>query len=344
MSNNNNRRRLFYLDALRFFAILAVLLLHCIDSVTASLHFYGTDSWYISVVLNEITRTGVPLFLMISGYLMLSDRKSEDIPFFYAKRLPRLLIPLLSWCVIYYLYNGYRGDPVSVRGFLGMLINNGTTYHMWFVYTLFAIYLITPFLKRLVNSLSSRQLLLLIAIITFPTTVRPFLNTVTPVYIYLFEPLAEGYLGYFLLGYLLGKADMSKLIRALVIFGGAIGCAVGIAGNLMLCSEEGLNLFFNGGYTVNHYLFAAGLFVLARTADEKFPIPDAVKSVTAKLSDSSFGIYWIHVLVLTVMEDHVILNASPIVVAGIQFVAVSTVSTLFALAVSYVKPLRKLLM
>lgn len=42
-------------------------------------------------------------------------------------------------------------------------------------------------------------------IILFPTTLRPILNQLLPVDLYFFDPLMEGYVGYFLLGYLLGK-------------------------------------------------------------------------------------------------------------------------------------------
>jgi len=340
----NNKRRLFYLDFLRVFAILSVVLLHCIDSLIVTLPFFGTTSWKISIVLNEITRTGVPLFLMISGYLMLSDKKSEELSYFYKKRLPRLLIPLVLWCIIYYVFNAYRGDPASVRGFFDMLINNGTSYHMWFVYTLISFYLVTPFLKKLVDSITAKQLLLLILIIVFPTTIRPFINTVTPIYIYLFEPIAQGYLGYFLLGYLLGKTELTKPIRAAVIAGGCVGCVIGIAGNCLLSSPEALNLFFNGGYTVNHYLFASGLFMLAKTVTENIDIPAKLSRAAAKLSDISFGVYWIHVLILTLLEDHLILDLSPIGVAAVQFIIVSTVSCAVMFGLSFVKPLKKLLM
>lgn len=341
---SKNGKREFYLDLLRVFAIFAVVLLHCIDSIVVMLPWFNTSSWRIAIVLNEITRTGVPLFLMISGYLMLSDSRSADFSFFYKKRLPRLLIPLAVWCVIYYIFNGLRGDPMSVRGFIDMLINNGTSYHMWFVYTLFSIYLITPFLKKLTAVITLRQLFILIVIITFPTTLRPLVNTVAPIYIFLFNPLAEGYLGYFLLGYLLGKADLSRIMRILIIAGGALGCALGIFGNITLSSPEGLNLFFNGGYTLNHYLFAAGLFVLARTLDQRFDVPKALRTVMAKLSDSSFGIYWLHVLALTLVEEHLALNLSPIAVAGIQFATVAVGCTALMILLSFIKPLRRIIM
>ena len=75
---------------------------------------------------------------------------------------------------------------------------------MWFVYTMMGIYLAAPFLKRITDACTGRQLSLLLLLIIFPTSIRPLLNTVLPVYIYLFDPILEGYLGFFLMGYLLG--------------------------------------------------------------------------------------------------------------------------------------------
>lgn len=334
------KKRCFYLDLLRIWAILCVVLLHCITGIMSSPALRGSASWAVSIVLNELVRTGVPLFLMISGYLMLSAEKSAEIGWFYKKRLPRLLIPLGVWNIIYYVFYAFRGGDTSVGGFFAAVANNGTAYHMWFVYTLFAIYLITPFLKKLADTLTDRQLLLLITIILFPCTLRPFINTVAPVYIYLFEPLAEGYLGYFLLGYLLGRAKLSFRVRIPIIIGGMVGLFIGVFANF----NSPDTLPFNQGYSINHYLLAAALFCMARTLDEHINIPCLVCKAFAKISDISFGIYWLHVIAITLFCENIAVDTSPIVSSTICFVAVTVICGAIMLAVSYVKPLKKLIM
>ena len=66
------RQRAAYLDFLRCFAIFSVLLLHTLVPVVTNTGVYGAPSWKLCVALDALTRVGVPLFFMLSGYLMLS--------------------------------------------------------------------------------------------------------------------------------------------------------------------------------------------------------------------------------------------------------------------------------
>ena len=130
------------------------------------------------------------------------------------------MIPLTVWSIIYYVAEAcYRQHPTDLHDFLSRFLNQGVTYHMWFVYTLLGIYLLCPVLKRMVDQCTLRQLVFLWVLILFPTTLRPILNHILPVYIHLFNPLLEGYIGYFLLGYLLGGAEFPKASRVLIYLG-----------------------------------------------------------------------------------------------------------------------------
>ena len=259
------RPRLFYLALLRVWAIIAVVLLHAITPILSHVGYFGSRSWYTSVFLNEFARTGVPLFLMISGSLLLSDKRSTDLPRFYKKRLPRLLIPLLCWHTIYYIYYACTGAAeAGVSSYFSQLFGSGSAYHMWFVYSLLGIYLITPFLKRIADSCSPKALCVLLLILLFPGTLRPLWNMTTGFYVFLFDPLMECYLGYFLAGYLLANIRITRLVRVLYPLCGIGGFLLGFVGNLRASSAEALSYPFNGGYTLNHYLLAGALFLLAR--------------------------------------------------------------------------------
>lgn len=198
-------RRIPYLDFIRCLAIILVITLHAMTPILTNTAFYQTKSWYFCMLVDPLNRAGVPLFFMISGYLMLSRPSTEQTVKFYKKNLPKLIIPLVSWNLIYCIVANFRDNlRINPTTFLQQLLNQGASYHMWFVYTLLGIYLICPFLRRIIVNCTFKELSLLIGIILFPTTIRPFLNIVQPIYIYLFDPLMEGYLGYFLLGYCLG--------------------------------------------------------------------------------------------------------------------------------------------
>lgn len=216
------KKREYYLDLARCTAILLVIGLHVIAPHITTPAYYGTRMWLAWVVSNEAFRAGVPLFFMISGYLMLSAPAAGTAFDFYKKRLPRLLLPLVCWNVVYTCWNAsLEGRPPALRELLDNLINNGSAYHMWFIYTLLGIYLLTPFLQRIVRGSSRGELLVLLAIVMFPGALRTIINTFLPVSVYLFEPLMEGYVGYFLLGYLLGTRQFSGRQRAVFYL---LGC------------------------------------------------------------------------------------------------------------------------
>ncbi len=339
------KQRILYLDLLRAWAIPCVVLLHCLNPIIVHAGYYGSTSWNLSLFANEWTRCGVPLFLMISGCLMLSDERTSDVLGFYKKRLPRLLIPLLTWHTVYYFYFALRdGGELSIRNYLGGLFNNGSAYHMWFVYSLLGIYLITPFLKRIVDGCSMKQLGILLLILMFPGTLRPLWNIATGFYVYLFDPLMECYLGYYLFGYMLSKIRITPLLRVLYAIGGVGGFLLGFFGNLKNCSSEGVTYLFNGGYTLNHYLLAGALFLLARDLTENRTAPAWLTKSAAVLSDTAFGVYWIHILLLETFQRLITPDAAPIIPCALNFLAVMVSAELIMFCISKVKPLKKLLM
>ncbi len=339
-------RRVCYLDFLRILAIFFVIILHAENPFLTNVSLYGSTSWYLCILQNEFNRIGVPLFFMISGYLLLNSDSTLDIASFYRKRFGKLLPPLLVWNLIYAVYYAVQaGTAFRLVEFLKRLINNGNAYHMWFVYTLLGIYLITPFLKRIVDASTFRQQQLLLLIILFPCTIRPFINTVTPAYLYLFDPLMEGYIGYFLLGYLLGTHSFSPKSRILIYLGGAAGFSFGVLGNVFTSGPEACPLPFNMGYSINHYLCAAAVFVLVRSIFQRNQNRLCkLEKPLARISDLIFGVYWVHVLILDqvvkLASDRISIAAT---LAG-ESVLTILLSLFFAFVISHIPALRRALM
>ncbi len=339
------KKRIFYLDLLRVWAILSVVLLHCIMPILTRGDLYSRTSWYISLVLNEICRAGVPLFLMISGALLLGDARSAEIGTFYKKRLPRLLVPLFVWHTLYYILHAvFRDGGWGVRSYFSSLFGSGSAYHMWFVYALLGIYLITPFLKRITDGCTIGQLALLLAIVSFPGAIRPLWNMTADASVYLFDPLMEPYLAYFLLGYLLSRIRLAGWMLPVSLLFAAGGLSLGIFGNLSVCTPETMELPFNGGYMLNHLLLAGAIFLLARLLTENIRIYKTAVAACARLSDTSFGVYWIHVLLLGAARELLSLHVGPLVQGVLYFAAVTVSAWALMIPLSYVKPLKKWIM
>ena len=161
-------------------------------------------------------------------------------------------------------------------------------------------------------------------------------------YIHLFGPLMEGYLGYFLLGYWLGGRKLTPRARRLLYVLGAAAYLIAALGNLRQASPQSILLPFNGGYRLHHYFTAAAVFVLVRTFFENHAKAEAALSAPlAWLSNRVFGIYWVHVLVLEAVTRTAGAQMSILMFVGVRLGLTVLISLLFAAVVSKIPVLRR---
>ena len=146
----------------------------------------------------------------------------------------------------------------------------------------------------------------------FPGAIRPLLNLSTPLAIHLFDPLLEGYLGYVILGYFLSRIPLSRLTAWAIPFLGLGGFALGVLQNYFRSSSAGLDLYFNGGYNLNHYLFAAAIFLAARYLH----LPDAprLERLLHRISGLTYTVYLAHVMVLALLAKLLPIAYMPLMV------------------------------
>jgi surface polysaccharide O-acyltransferase-like enzyme len=135
----------------RILAIFAVIFLHVAAGVVST-EPIGSHNWWIANFFDSLSRWCVPVFVMISGALLLNPKKQENLSEFYAKRISRILIPLISWTIIYciwvYLGGVVKNDPVSMTFLLQSVLQGNPYYHMWFLYMIIFMYLFTPFFSK----------------------------------------------------------------------------------------------------------------------------------------------------------------------------------------------------
>lgn len=122
-----------WIDALKFFAIFLVLWGHCIQ--------YFLSSFYLDEpVYRFIYSFHMPLFMMVSGYLFGLSTK-RDIRLLIKNKSIQLLLPVLSWAVLYIVIEKLLGID-DTRGILESLKNN-----FWFLKSLFICFmLMIPFM------------------------------------------------------------------------------------------------------------------------------------------------------------------------------------------------------
>ena len=105
-------------------------------------------------IFNSLARVCVPLFVMISGYLLLPMK--TDYSTFLKKRFTRVSFPFIAFCIFYDIYYYIRG-VIDVKTMLinipKIFINYGSELgHLWFMYMIMGVYLLIPIFSQWIKS------------------------------------------------------------------------------------------------------------------------------------------------------------------------------------------------
>ncbi len=208
------RTHIDYFDDLRLLACIAVVFMH---AAAGPLRQEMNGSWYVTNFVTCLAFPAVPLFLMMSGYLLLTDEKTADVSVLLRHRLPRLLVPFLFWNVAAILWTLHLEDNVTITGFLAKSVHalhEPVMVHFWYLYTLMALYVLSPVLYAALQNLNRGGHLLVFSLICL-VSVQAMGRALAPEpFDRLFQidllqkmQLLGGHLCTFLLGYYLGTSQ-----------------------------------------------------------------------------------------------------------------------------------------
>lgn len=320
--------RVVWLDVVRLIAMFTVVCCHCTDPF----NFYpGTapnieDIKFWGAVYGAVLRPCVPLFVMITGALLLPVRGDASV--FYKKRIPRVFFPFLIWSVIYNLFPWitgllgveprvildffpYSGEEVMRQslavsmGYIAELPFNFSILdvHMWYIYLLIGLYLYLPIFSAWVEKASEKAKLWFLAVWGV-TLLIPYYNEFVAQYLWgtcswnSFGMLYyfAGFNGYLLLGHYLRNHDWTGRQAALIgvpMF--VVGYAVTFFGfrymtALPNLTDEILELFFTY-CSLNVVMMTIPVFMWAKRVNVR---SEWVIKALSNLTLCGFGIYMIH--------------------------------------------------
>jgi surface polysaccharide O-acyltransferase-like enzyme len=158
--NLSNRKRTSYFDALKILAIVLVVFNH-LPGYTLYQVSSGLITWPYMIV-TMITRINVPLFLMVSGALLLN--KDESLGKVFKHRVVRIVGVILLFGALIYCLRG----RVSFRELVVGLLGGGIEGSYWFLYAYLGMLLLLPFLRSIacrIGRVEFRYLLVLHALL-----------------------------------------------------------------------------------------------------------------------------------------------------------------------------------
>ncbi|KRE60422.1 acyltransferase [Nostocoides sp. Soil756] len=215
------RPDLAYTSHLRIIAIVAVVLIH-----VAGLSYQQIDdenlAWTVAAHLTFSTKWAVPVFVMVSGVLLLRPPANRSPRHFYGRRLSRIGIPLLFWHVVYIgLFSVALVDDPAWRRIAARFVLGESFTALYFFWLILGLYLVTPLLWPVVDALSRRGLIVTAAALTalpvadlvarrVAARLGSDIAVADPTLVTQFLP----YVGFYLLGYALKDVVVKGWARA----------------------------------------------------------------------------------------------------------------------------------
>ncbi len=286
-----------WISNLRGISIIMIIISHVYGSWLIKIDTLHPIEWWFVNLSCSLTRFCVPIFLMVSGALLLS-KTNEAIPF-YKKRFTKVFIPFFLWSTVYTLlfltYELYKGNLHSMGEFFEYIFNSyifGAAYHLWYFYLLFSLYLILPFVGTWVKKFPSFKYAYVITWVIV-ICVAQFSNN------HLFYAMrwAIGYFGYMVLGYFLFNIHIRKeLAQKLGIIMFIVGLLITMFAGYYALINHDLD-YYSWYYRVNINvaLMAAGLFLFFKN----IRFESGFLNVLAK---NGLGIYLIHLIIIMGMN------------------------------------------
>lgn len=291
-------------DLVRTVAILGTVSIHVIQSIYSRIDFVGGMTWWVSDFWNAFSRISIPLFVMLSGYLMLG--KDESNPDRVGRIIKRLAIPLLFWFGFYSIWNG--GYPrLSNLRIIPMFSDffSGNVFHLYFLVIMIGLYLLIPVIQQ--YFLKPIYLLIFLSLgvlftLASYTNPHPIFNNILIIWI--------PYLGYFLAGHYMRTLKLNLLSKRIIFLVFSLSMLTTsllsfysipkiYAGNQFLYPNGVLSPYFDNYLSPNVLIMSLCAFALLISVKN---IDETKLKLTRGIAKNALGIYIIHSVVIDFID------------------------------------------
>jgi surface polysaccharide O-acyltransferase-like enzyme len=294
-------------DLIRTSAILLVILLHAsiepyplVDLMSSQ----GVTLWWASNIYDSIARPCVPLFVMLTGALLLQPSKlDEPLRVFFKKRINRIALPFIFWGTAYFAWRFFVNHESLSFESIWQGILTGPYNHFWYLYILVGLYLVTPILRVLVAHADWKILKYFLLVWFIGTAIAPLIGLFNIGTLNGGVFIITGWIGYFLLGAYLQKVQLRSLTLYILLFA---GYAWTILGTYIVTGSIGqrFSQFFYDAFSFNVIMVSIALFMLLRNVSSKnlegrF---SRTKSLLHTISMNTLPIYLLHVMLLESLQ------------------------------------------
>ena len=194
MNTTTNAGRIAFVDYIRVVACFLVMLVHASENFYAadssglagnmSMLANGSNRFWVAFYDGFVGRTCVPLFMIVSAFLLVPMKPGVSMGAFYKKRFTRILPPMICFLLLYtflpLLWGGMSLEQ-SWADFKMLPFNfPSMAGHLWFMYPLISLYLIIPVVSPWLEKASAKEELCFLALFGVSTFIPWIHRFITP--------------------------------------------------------------------------------------------------------------------------------------------------------------------
>lgn len=283
---------------LRIMATLAVIIIHICTAETGthSVAELGARSCVIYAACFTLVRWAVPVFIMITGGLLLNPAK-ELSGAKVTKYAARIAAVLLLFGTLYagmelVFDNGLSQWYLILPKALLNTLQMKSWEHLWYLYLLIGLYILTPFTRAALSNLTESAIWRLIVILYAVTCAIPTINAITGLELTVFLTGANWYWLLYIVGYYLTLDGNNFAKHRTLLYASALASAV------LMWAWDSASIVRLGEYSrwVKDEnclvpIVAVAVYVLVKSAvrDDK-----ALGAFWHSVSECSFAVYLVH--------------------------------------------------
>jgi surface polysaccharide O-acyltransferase-like enzyme len=295
-------------DLIRTLALILVIILHAAiepHPIATSINQAEVYRWWTVNVFNSLATPCIPLFVLLTGSLLLtSEKTTEPLKVFFKKRWNRIALPFVFWAAIYFIWTYLMNNNVLSLNDVTSGLLNAPYYHFWFLYMLVGLYLLTPIL-RIVASYAQRKTLRFFLVLWFlGTAVVPLVGLVFTSFSLSSEIfIIVNWVGYYLLGAYLLKVQVKKAYLYILVSAGFLWTMVGTFFATWFFGGK-ISYFFYDYMAINVIITSTALFLLLLTVppSKLEGKPHSVNWLIKTIGQNSLPIFLIHVIILESLQ------------------------------------------
>lgn len=332
-ASSGGNRRIVSFSYMRALACAAIIVLH---TVYSSVLLYGNSITAEQNIISQIVCNNmmwaVPCFVMVTGALLLDEKKTITIEKIGKNYIFRMLKVLVIFSIIFWIFDMVMNkETFSAAAFLNAFseIFTGTGWsHMWYIYLLIGLYLLLPFYRMIASHGTEQEIKYLLVIYVVFLSVLPITqiwNLKSGFYIH----VSTIYPFYLFCGYVMHK----RMLKIGKVFSGILAAVATLGIALMTVLKWKYNLQTVDGLWSYSSILVVGQAVGIFTLIDQWQWNE--KSILEKMLDKidkcSFGIYLIHMMFVRLTLRYMGINLYEFGVLGFAAMVIGILLVSYAL-------------